>query len=430
MSRRLFALVLLAAAGGAAALAAEPTRLLAPDGGVVEVRQAVLPAIEGATSPPAEALAVTLARPGAVPVGEVVPGTEGAAAESLVDATLSYGGTKLTVFWVGREGGELRLSARTRDIELPGWSEQRELIAFDLVPGAPEPIWTLTRDQYTLAAEDGSSPVRHERDVLHFFWWAMLEGRPSLRYAPVVLVDGRPLGAVPSFALDALDSASVYAAPLTSRLFQSLAVVRNGDEPRLGVTFLSPASGRLLGVELQLLPGELSVLADRARGHIIDLSAQLHPASAQFAADGIKSFVEGFDTVAGLNALADRARGHIIDLVATPLRGGIATEAAATSAELFEIPELGPDGNPQLSHLLRARVLRSWAFPVETVGSEFVSLVSPRGDAAILAWRAQPETLIYLESGSEGFGESRQVPLGSIDLDAALSTLRARLATR
>lgn len=456
MTRRGLAPVLLLTALAAPAFAeGAPSRLVTSAGVVLEVGNAQVVVPGGSGEPAHPALSMTLSVPGAAPATQIVPGTESAATDRLISVSLAADGVRADLLWMSQESGnQRRFVSRMVDIEFGTWLEPRDLLTAELAAGAPEPTWILTRDQYSVTAEDGSDVRRHSREVAHLFWWAPGAIRPSLHYAPVILVDGKPIGSPRVFALDELDQASAFGAPPTSALFSSLAVQRNGDEPRLGLIFLSPQSGRLLGVELQVLPGELSILADRARGHIIDLGATLypgqmntladrarghiidlstllHPAAAQFAADGVRGLVAGYDTLGGLNTLAERARGHIIDLVSTPVRGGVATEVPATSVATFELPEMATDGSVALSHLVRARALHSWAIPSEiTVDAETRSLISARGDAAILAWQSGDGSLAFVESNGESFGTVRHLSLATMSFESAVATLQDRLGGR
>lgn len=316
----------------------------------------------------------------------LVPGTEGASAETVVHLAARDGGRGVLLAWHDDDAA-MRDRLRLRGFDVAGWSELVELPLPWLAPGAPAPRFVVTADAVgALDAQDRFVTI--PRDVIHCFWWGMPEGTLTLLYRAVFLVDGRAITLSAPFDLGSLDveTAALFP-PAPALVMDSLALRGQSEASRVAVAFLGARSGRILSFDLQVLPDELM-------------------------------------------ELADKARGHIIDLVSTPLRGGVAREAPAERSALLEVRQPAEqEPGAGLVHAVKLRGVHAWVLP-GTVSAPLFTRVASEANLVTVAWLSSPAELSYFELGLSADLLPRHLPLDRITLAEALALLEQRLANR
>lgn len=316
----------------------------------------------------------------------LVPGTEGASTETVVHLAARDGGRGVLLAWHDDDAA-MRDRLRLRGFDVAGWSELVELPLPWLAPGAPAPRFVVTADAVgALDAQDRFVTI--PRDVIHCFWWGMPEGTLTLLYRAVFLVDGRAITLSAPFDLGSLDveTAALFP-PAPALVMDSLALRGQSEASRVAVAFLGARSGRILSFDLQVLPDELM-------------------------------------------ELADKARGHIIDLVSTPLRGGVAREAPAERSALLEVRQPAEqEPGAGLVHAVKLRGVHAWVLP-GTVSAPLFTRVASEANLVTVAWLSSPAELSYFELGLSADLLPRHLPLDRITLAEALALLEQRLANR
>jgi hypothetical protein len=381
----------------------------------------------------------------------LVPGSEDLAPESVVHLAGRDGGTGALLAWRSEDpAASDRLWLRGFD--RAGWGDLVEIPLPWLAPGAPTPSFTITADAVRVIDSHGE-PATRPRDVIHCFWWGAPDGSLTLLYRAAFLVDGRAITLSDPLDLGALDTETTVATPQPDLILSSLAVRGQPEASRVAVAFLGARSGRFLTFDLQVLPDELVDLADRARGHIIDLgatlypgditllaeaarlevqamAATLHPAAAAHAANGTRDLIAAEDGSLPLDALAGKARGHIIDLVSSPVRGGVAREAPAERSALLEARQAeGTEPGGGLAHAVKVRAVGSWVLP-PVASAPLFTRVASEADMLTVAWRSAEHQLSYFELGLPVQLEPRRLPLERLSLEEAVALLEQRLSNR
>ncbi|MCL4837848.1 MAG: hypothetical protein KJ058_07780 [Thermoanaerobaculia bacterium] len=410
----------------------------------------IFPGYEGI---PAEAQILVLEVSRAAGGGDfwLVPGTEDLAAETVVQLFPRDGGAGVLLAWQSADPAR-RDRLQLRGFDRAGWTEPAEIELPWLLAGAPAPRFAITTDTVRTVDADGAA-VASRRDVVHCFWWGTADGSPTLLYRAAFVVDGRAITLSAALDLGVLDTESAISTPAPDLVLSSLALRAQGEASRVAVAFLGARSGRFLTFDLQVLPDELVDLADRARGHIIDLgatlypgdivllaeaaraeiqamAAALHPAAAAHAANGTRDLIAAEDGSLPLDTLAGKARGHIIDLVSAPVRGGVAREAPSARSLLLEA--LQAEGNEPGAHLLhsvKVRAVGSWVLP-PVASAPLITRVASEADLLTVAWRSAEHELSYFELGLPVQLEPRRLPLERVSLEEALALLEQRLADR
>lgn len=381
----------------------------------------------------------------------LVPGTEDLAAESVVHLFPRDGGAGALLVWQSDDPAS-RDRLKLRGFDRSGWSELAEVPLPWLAAAAPAPRFEITTDSVLTLDGDGT-PVTSQRDVVHAFWWGAPEGSLTLLYRAAFVVDGRAITLSEPLDLGVLDSETTVSTPAPDLVLSSLALRGQGEASRVAVAFLGARSGRFLTFDLQVLPDELVDLADRARGHIIDLgatiypgdiallaeaarievqamAAALHPAAAAHAANGTRDLIAAEDGSLPLDTLAGKARGHIIDLVSSPVRGGVAREAPSARGLLLEALQAEEhEPGARLLHTVKVRAVGSWVLPPVT-SAPLLTRVASEADLLTIAWRSAENELSYFELGLPVQLEPRRLPLDRLSLQEAMALLEQRLSNR
>jgi hypothetical protein len=315
------------------------------------------------------------------------------------------------------------------------------------------PQLAITRDSFPVPASDGP-PVLRRRTILHLIWEE--EGTPGkyeIFYTPVILEEGSYLGWNPIYSLKDFvadgDSGSSFAPPLA--LVQSPVLQNGGDSRTVVVAFASSEGRWLTSLMIDVLPEELSRLAEGARASIIEIGRQgsfpgnrtslaekarvdivshggaFHADVVRYMADQIYDQILA-DRGDDLLALAEKARASIIEigvrLSGRGLRGRGDTAAAKARITEIDDPQSGPNASP--SHLIHFRVAASRAIP--QVGNNGVRLfVSDSGEDMLMSWTDR-DRVLYRMSRDDGWTDQREIKLSdSVDLDRAYEILAQRV---
>jgi hypothetical protein len=315
------------------------------------------------------------------------------------------------------------------------------------------PQLAITRDSFPVATADDGTPVLRRRTILHLIWEE--EGTPGkyeILYTPVILEEGSYLGWNPIYSLSDFiadgDSGSSFAPPLA--LVQSPVLQNGGDSRTIVVAFASSQGRWLTSLVIDVLPEELSHLAEGVRSSIIDIGRHDFPDNRPSLAEKARADLilhgtafhtdvvrymgdQVYDQILtdrgnDLVALAEKVRSSIIDigvrLSGRGLRGRVDTAAAKARVNEIEDPQSGPNASP--SHLIHFRVAASRATP--QVGSNGVRLfVSEDGEDSLISWTDR-DRVLYRMSRDDGWTDQREIKLSdSVDLDRAYEILAQRV---
>jgi hypothetical protein len=404
-----------------------------------------------ALPPERQVLALDIVVPGQPRTRWVVPGTEAADVEGSPALLWDDRVATLHIVWSRSvTGNQPHAQLLLRSLTPTAWSELVDLSGGSLAEKSALRLLE-TADEYTTTV--GEAVVVIPRRILHLVWLEDDDaGTPHALYSPILFVDGRYVGWNPVVALDDLVTAETPSPVAPTDALRRAPVLAPGrDDDRVVVGFVHAALGRLATVEIQVLPGEVGELADRARGSIIELGQTMfptqipalaegargsiielattfHPAVASLVADGAAAALLAADPALGLAGVADEARGSIIEL-ANGIQGGGLANDCSTEGALLEVPPLVPQDGSDFSHFLQLRSPKAFGAPEIGAGAVIV-LVSPDGTRALVGWTSGA-LLHYRETMPEGFwSEVRTLDLDQVPSGDAFVALAGRIAGR
>ena len=446
----------------AAGWAADREMALGADGEVYRVRTGAYGELFAGTPgfAPANAanpvLALEIAKPGTAPVRHLVPLSAGS--ETELSPSLIYEEASNTVFLVWESRHAYRSVVKLAGFDGTHWVEPpapEPATSNSLSPKTP-PQLAVTRDVYVdPVADDG--PVLRHRTVVHLLWGEETDTTLQTFYVPMVFEDGVYSGAIP-ILLNEFDSdgppATAFEVPANLLAAPTLAAGRDGRT--VVAAFVSPASRRLITLEIDVLPRELVNLAGGARSQIIDIGAKLsYPANLRQLADRMRlQLVQGASafqpevatTLAdqlhayiltngrnqGLENLAGGARSQIIDIGAKLSGRGLRPIDRLTRNAEIPVSSAGAavvTGDATSDHVIQIRVVSDR--PAPRVGTGPISLfVSRSGQEVLIAWPDQGK-LTYRESRDNGWLDPRSLTVSeSLGLPQAYRMLEQRIADR
>jgi hypothetical protein len=321
-----------------------------------------------------------------------------------------------------------------------------------------DPRLAVTRDAFEGRDADGE-PVTVRRTVLHVVWVEDRAEGTAVVYSPVVLVDGvfEGTGPGPIYALTELVTPAeedVLPAPLTD-LPLPPTVEAGSDSHSVVVGFVHPASGRLVTLDLSVLSGDVSALADRgrahwievgsrydtgdpgslasladeSRAHFIEVGGRLDPEVLSFVSDRMREFIlevgpeYRLDDPDELSSFSDRGRAHLIEVGNRLEQRGLRRQTAP--ARVLDLPAAA--GAP--SHQIGLRVAAARRLEGLDAGAAPLVLLSADGADALVAWE-QDGQLRYQESRGEGWSDTRAIALGTVGLERALEIVEHRVRNR
>ena len=434
---------------------------LGSDGTVYQVRADLYGKLfpqgkETASANPVIALDVN--SPGAPARRILVPSTSGPEQESL-PSVLFADDESQTVFLLWRTELNLHPLLQLAAYDGQGWSKVIQVTGNPFADKT-SPQFTITRDTYVAAGDDGTE-TEHHRFVLHLIWQEQGAGTQlATFYTPIVISDGSYIGWNPIYDLDDFLPAGARAAagPAPSGLTSlvSTPMLQAGPNSRtVVVVYTSAAASRLAAIEVDVLPQELSQLAEKARAHIVDLGRKSYPGDYVTMAEACRAHIvdlgvafqpQVISSIADqvralildsgahgddLLVLAEKARAHIVDLGAQ-LSGWGLRPSGNEAAKVLAVgdtpnPEPLPDGTISPSYLFQFRV--SANLPAPQVGAGTVRLfASETGENLIVSW-AQADRLFYRNSRADGsWSDPKQLVFSTnLDLTKAYQILDQRL---
>ena len=364
-------------------------------------------------------LALEVSRPGKTAERLLVPDTAGPEVESVPFVLFEETSQSLVLVW----RSEVKLFHEVLNLSSYQDGAWGETIEVTVNPFAAKtaPQVAITGDEYTTRNAEGN-PETVKRTILHLIWWEENAAGNKIQYAPLTLLNGVYTGSHPLFDVTGFDTqiGSLSSVEIAPDLLRSPRIQSGRNDHSVVISFVNPHNGLLTTVETTVLPGELSVLADGARAHIIESGAKhkgdLKKVGDEARAHIIESGVKFHPKV--LSLLADEARAHIIEsgarfgpdikglaqsvgsqLVET---GSIILENARTVAE-SEDPH-GPRILPLdagFDALLQVRTLSGRPAPM-TGPSPTTIYASEDGQKVLVAWEAGDE-ILYREWRGESW---------------------------
>ncbi len=381
----------------------------------------------------------------------LVPGTGGAEVEK--SPSILFEEDSETVFLVWETSINIHPILQLAGFDGKGWSKPIEVIGNPFA-AKTSPQFTTTRDSYEETGLGGST-VTHHRTVLHLVWREeTASGAWTTLYSPILINDGEYSGVNPIYDLDEYlqESVTPVSSEVQAALAQAPIIEAGRDERTVVAAYASTTTGRMSVVEVDVLPEQLTRLADKARQHIIDLGREINSSSRSAAAakarqhivdlghafrpevvkamaDDVRDLIlaGGNDAV---ESLANKARQHIVDLGAQLSGRGLrSAKGADATARLVEVaPDPAAVGDPG-SFIFQLRVVSS--LPAPPAGAGAVRLfVSKTGEDLIVSW-AEADKVVYRNSRDTGWTETRELRLGeNFDLAKAYEVLEQRLRNR
>lgn len=327
-----------------------------------------------------------------------------------------------------------------------GWTEPIEVNNGSSYALKGSPQVAVSRDRFVESGEGGTT--QHSRTVVHVLWWQEAGVGFRTFYAPVTIVDGVAPRAIAPYDLSDLDSLLPPEDGGTGGdvLRRHPVLLTGRDDRRIVVAFIGATTGLLAGIELEVLPRETAELADRARGHIIDLAANpalsrptlaermltyvaehattFHPLVAATVAEQVGSLVLEAPASESGPELGDRARGHIIDLLESPTVAGFAPGNGQSIVTLLEATDPRRDGLSP--HLFAVREVHTWPVPSGLPDAAF-PVLSKDAQAAAIAWPCGDDAICFVEHEAGAWSAGQQLPLQGMSLGDAASLVRERL---
>jgi hypothetical protein len=440
---------------GSPALAVSREAALGGDGEVYAVRAGsygeLFPAGKD-FDPVNPVIALDITKPKTLPQRILVPGTGGPEVERSPSVLFEEGSQ--TAFLVWESEFNFHPILQLAGFDGRAWTRPIEVIGNPFAPKTSLQF-TTTRDAYQEPGPDNSTVTRH-RTFMHLFWQEETASGWATFYSPILIDDRGYLGWNPVYNLDEYlqDRVTPATAEVQAALAKAPIIMAGRDERTVVLAYASTALGRLAAIEVDVLPEELTRLADatrarilelgqdyfpsdlaslaqKARSHIVDLGHAFRAEVVHAMAEQVKALILAGGS-GGLEALADKARSHIVDLGAQlsdrGLRGANGADATAKLLEVAPDPTTGAPEAPG-SLLFQLRMVSN--LPVPRIGPGTVRLlVSDSGENLIISW-AQADKVLYRNSRGSGWSDVRELRFSdSLDLTKAYEILEQRLSKR
>ena len=397
-------------------------------------------------------LALSISRPDQTPQVVVIPGTEGEEVESSAMILHEESSDSVFVIWESRTNyihSQIKLGSLSKG----AWSAPI-VLSGEFFSLKTSPRLAVTRDSFMEEGADGQV-VWKNRTIYHAVWWEEAAAGERVVYSPVTLIDGAYIGWNPLLVLNTLGfGAPADRIQLGTRELAQAPTIQPGRGPAsLVIGFTEPASRQFVQLEVDVVSGTLSALAeklkaalladsgdpstlsDRARGYLIDFGARLgmHPSVVSAIGQAVTSnVISSAPAGEALNSIADRARGYLIDFGVRLAAQGVTATPDQATAWLVQFPTASPDlGSPGDSpeHVIRLRRAAARPIPQTESGATF-ALVSRSGFESLVAWQVG-NLLRYRETEGGGWSDVRTLRLDdSLSLAHATSALEQRTADR
>lgn len=444
-----FLLAGLASLVATAARAATTEALLGHQGEVYRLSSASSPAGE-------PYLLLAIQHPDGSTEASAVPETEGPGRENSPYLIFDNGSRTVFIVW------EERINHIHSLIRLIGFREGEWTDVIEVSEGSfgfkSEPTLAATQDEFAIGEPGAARTLT--RTVLHVVWVEERSEGQLVVYAPVTLLDGRYIGQRRIFELSRLNDEEA-AQPTDLWQVTAPTVTASSNDHSVIVGLIDPDSGRIGTLRVTMLSGELSIIADELRahlidvgvhhdwqsseglirladvlrGHLIDIGYRLDPQILRQVADGLRGHLIDIGARYGrdeLRRLAGDLRGHLIDIGFRLDGGGLRRAAAASSAAVFEVAasdENVDDPTAALTHVAEITLTAEWTRPSEAVAGSTL-LVARSGNAALLWW-IDGQAVHYRETFGGEWSAVMRLPLGeSLDAEQAVRLLHNRIRNR
>lgn len=400
--------------------------------------------------PKRSVLALEIVRPG-VPVERIlVEGTEDESVE--ITPSLAYEDSSKTLFVVWESRLETQSALRLAGFDGRVWSEPVGRITDDFFSRKTPPQMAVTHDMFETVDLAGEKAEIHRR-ILHLVWGEGEGTAQRVLYTPVIFDNGVYIGQNPVYDLTALDNGSGLATTFeaSSELLRAPTLQKGRDGRSVVVAFVAPETRRLLSLEIDVLPRELSSLADDTRAVIIDTGAKFRGNIRGLADKARQAIIEhGRDAfhmelleaigdrvreqiLAGgtkpIQAVADDTRAVIIDTGAKLAGRGLRNPRNVFSA-VERLEEITPNV-PLPVHVIRFQVVSSRPVP-RISGSQVTLFLSETGEDVLIAWvGADPGKVSYRDSKNGGWNNPLDLLLSDkLTLEQAYKILERRIGER
>jgi|CXWL01.1.fsa_nt_gi hypothetical protein len=401
-------------------------------------------------------LALDIARPDRSRQRILVRGTERPEVDAAPTLFLERSSNALYVVW------ESRRSATSSALLLTSfkggqWSEPIE-ISDDLAPLKGAPQIAITRDGFTTRVSEDETR-RHDTTVLHLAWWEkQADGIEKVYYAPVILENGIYVGWNPIYCLNDLDLAEGTDAAIPETLLQAPQLSPGKDVHSVVIGLVNGRTGRVLGIEVRPVPGEVGFLVDGFHSQLIDIGrrdddrikaaiqgfhSQLIDIGARFNKGVVRALASEMTTelTAVLNEtpvdrpfvdLLDDFRNTIIRLGSDTLGDLNRSDRASLTLEI-DRREADVEGDPENTHLIGLRLVSDRPAPPVGAGKARI-YISEDAQRVLVSWR-DGDTLVYSEAGesdglSPAWAPTQSLPLVGLTEAEAEGMLESRVRQR
>jgi len=284
----------------------------------------------------ATVLVLEIQKPDGTRTRLLAPGGETVAPDSVPFLLWEDTSRRMFMVWEGRS----RIHSNVRLVSFDGaaWSEPLQISGNPFTKKS-SPRLAITRDSY-VRDRDGVA-VSGVRTTLHIVWYEDDYGDVHVLYAPLALDNGAPPRFLPPiFDLGEFvpDATAEGAAPSAS-LLRSPRVVAASDQKSVLIGLADDATDQLVTLRVDVLPVELSAVADaletffddesndpctadpvglaeRARAHLVVIGTRFSAYARSYMADTLREWLlasrNGACANGGRTALAERARAHLV----------------------------------------------------------------------------------------------------------------------
>ncbi|HKH43994.1 MAG TPA: hypothetical protein VKM72_04945 [Thermoanaerobaculia bacterium] len=370
-------------------------------------------------------LTLEVSRSGQAPDRILVPGTEGPEVESASLVVFEEASKSLFLVWQSNISSINRLVLRNFKDGSFGSPIEVAAGTFEATMSAPQAV--VTRDEFFVPTADGETATVH-RTLLHLVWWQASGAGNQALYAPITLIEGIDTGAHSVFSLYDLDQSpddAAAAAEILPQLYRAPRIQTGRNDHSVVVSFANERNGRLAVLDVAVLPGEISFLADKIRAHIIDIGRR--GPSAQAIADKIRAHIIDIGRLNPrvVSFLSNDVYEHILTAGGryvdagnyTGLADDVSAYVTRSATNLLENGRLGetPD-TPEILRLAnsedndelgapRLQVRRVFTKPApRTAAAPTTVFASKDGKAVLVAWDTVSQ-IRYREISPEGWGE-------------------------
>lgn len=369
----------------------------------------------------------------------LVPGTEGAERENR--PSLIHDAGQLFILWASSESPSIS-RLRLIDFASGEFGSPMEISGSAQDLKGP-PRLALTRDNY------GPESAALRRTTIHLVWWEGRDAETRVYYTPIVLVDGHYLGWNPVLELSSFDHNPGLEDSLDAlELLHAVTVEPGADDSSVVLALPQQQSGRLLTLEIRLLPAVLQNLADEIRAHIIGVGrTDPGPRGVASLAGGVRETIEGSGAnlhPGVLGYLADQAEATLLELGELDLEelaNAVAQAVLDAGASILGNPQrsvdrpchrmsLGaePGVGEMALHQIDLCLASDRALPETEMFAPHYLFLSEDGAEVVVAWLDPEAQLLYRRSQDDDWTEPVAVTTGNtISIGQALALLERQV---